>query len=133
MLVGELDENIFETWGERTNLGDGDTVLPELFAQIVQIEMVLDERMNGLAENCGAANAREMAREAERPRNFRRGDFHAHGALRLNVGELAQRIGRAVRNELAVINVGHVTAALGFVHVVRSDEESDAMAGKLEE
>src|SRR6266446_5492125 len=131
MLVREFDEDIFEAGSKGTNLGDGDTVLQELFAQVVEIEVVFDEGVNGLSEDGGATDAMEMAREAERARDFGRGDFHAHGSVRLNVGELAERIGRAVGNELAVIDVGNVTAPLRFVHVMRGDEESDAIAGKL--
>src|SRR5882724_5575730 len=133
MLVGELDEDIFEAGSERTNLGDGNAVLQELFAEIVEIETILDKRVDGLSENRGAADAGEMARKAERAGHFRRGDFHAHRARGLDVGEFAERIGRAIGDELAVINVGDVTAALGFIHVVRCDEERDPVAGKLEE
>src|SRR6266571_1484842 len=131
MLVGELDEDVFEAGSEWTNLGDGNAVLQELFAEIVKIKMILDESMNGLAENGGATNAGKMAREAERARDFRSGDFHAQRAVRLHVGKLAKGIGRAVGDELAVINIGDVAAALGFVHVVRGHEERDAVAGKL--
>src|SRR6267143_4997720 len=74
-----------------------------------------------------------MTREAERARDLRRGDFNARGALRLNVREFAEGIGRAIGDELAVINVGDVAAALGFVHVMGGDEERDAMTGKFEE
>src|SRR5437879_4169853 len=95
--------------------------------------MIFDECMDGLAEDGGTADAGNLARQTERARDFRRGDFNAQCALRLNVGELAERIGRAVGNQLAVINVGYVAAALGFVHVVSGDEEGDAMTGKLEE
>jgi len=35
----------------------------ELVAKVVEIEMIVDERMNGLSENGGAANAGEMAHE----------------------------------------------------------------------
>src|SRR5882724_1516797 len=66
MLVGELDEDIFEAGSERTNLGDGNAVLQELFAEIVEIETILDKRVDGLSENRGAADAGEMARKAER-------------------------------------------------------------------
>src|SRR6266436_9219407 len=95
--------------------------------------MIFDECMDGLAEDGGTADAGNLARETERARDFRRSDFNAQCALRLNVGELAERIGRAVGNELAVINIGYVAAALGFVHVVSGDEEGDAMTGKLEQ
>jgi len=130
---GELDKNVFEAGSEGANLGDGEAVFQELFAEIVEIEMVLDERMDGLAENGGAANAREVTREAERACNFRRGDFDAQGARRLNVGKPSERLGCAVGDELAVINVSDVAAALGFVHVMSGDEKRDAMTGKLEE
>ena len=52
---------------------------------------------------------------------------------RLNVGKFAKRIGRAVGDQLAVINVGDVAAALRFVHVVRGDEKSDAVPGKFKQ
>src|SRR5713226_8356654 len=133
MLVGEFDKDVFEAGSERTNFCDGDAVSQELSAEIVEIEMVLDERVDGLTENGGAADAGEVTRESERARDFRCGDFNAQRAGRLNVREFTQRIGRAVGDELAVINVGDVAAALGFVHVMGGDKKSDAMAGKLEE
>src|SRR6266550_3174818 len=105
MLVGELDKDVFEAGSERANFGDGNAVLQELVAEVVEIEAVFDERMDGLAENGRATYA----------------------------GEVAQRMGSAVGDELAEINVGYVAAALGFVHVVGGDEEGDAVAGKLEE
>jgi len=37
----------------------------ELFAEIVEIETVFDERMDGLPENGGAAYAGEVTRESE--------------------------------------------------------------------
>src|SRR5712691_6082150 len=126
MLVGELDEDVFEAGSEGANLSDCNAVLQELVPEVVEIEMILDERMDGLPENSGAADAGNLAGESKRAGNFGRGDFHAEGAVRLNVGEFAERIGRAIGDELAVINVGDVAAALGFVHVVGSDEERDA-------
>src|SRR5712692_9482613 len=133
MLVSEFDEDVFEAGSEGTNLGDGDAVFQELFAKIVKIEAVFDKRMDGLPENGGAADAGNLARKPERAGNFRRSDFHAQSAMRLHVGKLAERAGSTVGDELAVINVGDVAAALGFVHVVSGDEERDAVAGKLEE
>src|SRR5258708_418489 len=133
MLGGEFDEDVLQAGRERANLGDSDAVFQELVAEVVEIEMVVDERMNGLSENGGAANAGEMARETERARNFRGGDFNAQRALRLDVRKLAERIGRPIGNELAEINVSDVAAALGFVHVMRGYEKGDAVAGKLEE
>src|SRR6266478_4418557 len=133
MLVGEFDEDVLEAWSERTNFGDGDAVFQELFTEIVEIEMVFDERMDGLPENGGAADAGEVTREAQSAGNFRRGDFHAQCAMGLNVWKFAERIGRTVGDEPAEVNVGDMAAALGFVHVVSGDEEGDAVTGKLEE
>src|SRR6266581_9789256 len=133
MLVGELDENVFEAGSERANFCDGDAVFQKLFAEIVEVEMILDERMDGLSENGGAADSRDLAGEAKRAGDLGSGDFDAQRPVRLNVGQLAERIGRAVSDELAVINVGDVAAALGFVHVVGGDEEGDAVSTHLEE
>src|SRR5467141_3328365 len=133
MLVGELDEDVFEAGSERTNLCDGNAVLHELFAEIVEIETVFDKRVDGLPENGCAAYAGEATRKSKSARDFRGGDFNAQRAGGLDVREFAKRIGRAVGDELAVINVGDVTAALGFVHVVSGDKKRDAMTRKLEE
>src|ERR1700738_1119792 len=43
VLVGQLDENIFEAGGERANFADGDTVLEGLLAGVVELEMVVDK------------------------------------------------------------------------------------------
>jgi len=50
MLVGELDEDVFKAGSERANLCDRNAVFHELFAEIVEIETVFDERMDGLPE-----------------------------------------------------------------------------------
>src|SRR5208282_3979842 len=105
MLVSELDEDIFEAGSERANLCHSNAVLQKLSAEIIEIETVFDERVDGLPEDGGAANAGKLAREAKRARNFGRGDFHSQGALRLDVRKFPQRIGRAVGDELPVINV----------------------------
>ena len=96
MLGGELDEDVFEAGSERTNLGDSNAVLQELVAKVIQIESVIDERMDGLSENGGAANAGKLAGETQRAGNFGRGDFHAISAMRLDVREFPQRVRRAV-------------------------------------
>src|SRR6266849_6397925 len=87
VLVGELNENVLQAGGQRPDFGNGDTVFEELLAQIVQVEMVFDQRVDGLAKNGGAANAGNLPGEAQSTRDFRSGDFHALGALRLHVGQ----------------------------------------------
>src|SRR5271154_78792 len=133
MLVGELDEHIFEAGGQRVNVRDGDAVFLQLRAQIGEIEMFFHQRVDGLAKNRGAANAGNMACQTQRTRHLRRDDFNAVGAGGLHVGKQLEFRGRAVGDELAVVNVGDVAAAFGFVHVVSGDEKSDALAGKFEE
>src|ERR1700687_934564 len=133
VLVSQLDEDVFQAGGEGVNFADGDSVLEELLAEVVEVEMIFDERVDGLAENSGAANAGKLPGETQGARDFRRGDFDARGAMRLHIGEFAERIGSAVGDKAAEIEVGDVAAALGLVHVMRSDEEGDAVAGELEE
>src|SRR5579863_2483387 len=133
MLVGELDENVFETRLKRANFPNGNAILPELLAQIVQVEMIFDERVNGLSKNRGAANPGNLPRESQGPGHLRRGDLDAFGAVRLDVGQFAQRVRRAVRDELAIVDVSNVAAAFRFIHVMRGDKKRDAVAGKLKE
>src|SRR5882762_3165267 len=133
VLIGQLDEDVFEARLERANFTHGDSVFEKLLAKIVEVEMFFDQRVNRLAENGGAANAGELPGETQSTGDFRGRDFDALGAGGLHVRKLAQRIGSAVGDELAIINVGDVAAALGLVHIVRGDEERDAVAGKLEE
>src|SRR6266403_746885 len=133
MLVSELYEDVFEARSERSYLCDGNAVFQKLVAKIVEIATVFDKRMDGLPENGGAADTGNLAREAKCARDFGRGDFHAEGALRLNVGKLPERIGCAIGDKLAEINVGDVAATLSLVHVVRGNKKRDAVAGELEE
>src|SRR6266852_5764403 len=85
VLVGQLDENIFKARSKRANFADGDSVFEKLLAQIVEVEMLFHQRVNGLAENRGAANAGELPGEAQGAGDLGRGDFDAHGAVRLHV------------------------------------------------
>src|SRR6266404_992611 len=133
VLIGQLDENIFEARLKRPNFAHSDSVFQELLAKIVEVEMFFDQRVNRLAENGGAANAGELPGETQSAGHLGGCDFHALGAGGLHVRKLAERIGSSVGDELAVINVSDVAAALGLVHIVRGDEERDAVAGKLEE
>src|SRR5260370_17080759 len=123
MLVGERDENVLEAGSGRANFCDGDAVFQELFAEIVEVEMILDERVDGLSENGGAADSRDLAGEAKRASDLGRGDFDAQSAVRLNVRQLAERIGRAVGDEFAVINVVDVAAPLRFLHFIGGTAE----------
>src|SRR5260370_11809344 len=119
VLVGQLDENIFEARGERPNFADGDSVLEELLAKVIEVEMLFHKRVNGLTENGGAANARNVPGEAHDACGRGRGDFDADGALRLHVGQFAERIGSAVAHHAAVIHLGHAPAAPRFSHSAR--------------
>src|SRR5882762_9040090 len=132
MFVGEFDEHVFKTGSERANFCDGDAVFQQLLAEIIEVEAVIDERVDGLTKNGCAANAGEMAGNAKSTRDFGSGDFNAQRAGWLNVGKFAKGIGCAVGDEFAVVDVGNVAAAFGFVHVVRGNKKSDALPGKLE-
>src|SRR5260370_15449596 len=90
VLVSELDKDVFEARRQRANFGDGDAVLQELFAEFIEVEMIVDERMNGLPENCGAADAGNLTRITQSAGHFRRGDFDAQGAVGLNLGQFAK-------------------------------------------
>src|ERR1700758_3463502 len=50
-LIGQLDEDVFKARLERSNFTYRDSVFQELLAKIVEVEMFIDERVNGLAEN----------------------------------------------------------------------------------
>src|SRR5580693_7504993 len=100
---------------------------------MVKIDVVIDEGMDGLANNCGAAYAGDLAGEAQSSRDFRSRNFHAYGSLRLDIRQFAQRVGRAIGDDLAEIDIGNVTAALGLVHVVGGDEESDPVPGEFKQ
>src|ERR1700686_895252 len=95
--------------------------------------MLIQERVDGLAKNGGAADARKLPREAQGARDLGRGDFDALGAMRLHIRQLAERIGSPIGNQPAVIDVRNVAAPFGFIHVMRGDEKRDAVTGKLEE
>jgi len=54
MFIGEFDEDVFEGRSERADFRDDDALFQQLFAEMVEVEIVVDERVDGLAEDCGA-------------------------------------------------------------------------------
>ena len=61
MFVSKLHENIFQARRQRPNLCHGDAFLQKLLAQVVQIEVVVNQRVDGLAENRRAADSGKSA------------------------------------------------------------------------
>src|ERR1700686_754368 len=131
MFVREFDKDVFQRGGEGADFGDDDALLQQLIAQVIEVEVVIDKRVDGLAKDGGSADAGDGAGEAQSAGYRRSGDCNTIGAGGMDVGHFAQGIGRAVGDELTVIKVGDVAAALGFVHVVGGDEKGDAVGGKL--
>src|SRR5215472_10077430 len=132
VLVGKFDENVLEARRERTNLGNVDSFFSQLIAKNIQIKVFFHQRVDRLAKNRGAANPGNVPGQPQGARHFGRDDFDAHRAVRLHVWKRAKRVGRAVGNELAVVNVRDVATTLRFVHVVRSYKKSDPVARQLE-
>src|SRR5437879_4229904 len=60
VFVRQLHENVLEARLERTNVSHGNSIFKELLAKVVEVEMFVDERVNRLAENCGATNAGKL-------------------------------------------------------------------------
>ena len=89
--------------------------------------------MDGLPKDGGTPYPGNPAGQAQCACHFRGGEFDAPRAIGLHLRKLAKRIGGAVGDELAVIDISDVAAALGFVHVVRGNKESDAVPGELEQ
>jgi len=99
----------------------------------VKVEVVIDQRMDGLAKNSCAANSGYLASESQRARDFRSRNFHSYRSRRLDVWKFTKRVGRSVGNDLPVIDVCNVTTTFRFVHVVGGHEKSDAVPGKFKE
>ena len=51
----------------------------------------------------------------------------------LTAGQRLELVGRAGDEQLRQVEVADLAAALGLVHVVRGDEERDALGGELEQ
>src|SRR5690349_23254433 len=133
VFVGELDENIFQAGCERADFGDGDPFLRKLLADRVQIQVLVDQGMDRLTENSGAADAVDLARETQSSCHLRSRDLHAHSSVWLDLGKLPKRVGCPIGDDLAEINVGDVTASLGFVHVMGRHKECDPVAVEFEQ
>ena len=93
----------------------------------------LDESVDRTAEDGGFANAGHVAHAVQNLGRIRGGDLHARGARGIGIGQPLQLRDGADRDELRHVDVADAAAALGLVHVVRGDEEGDALAGELEE
>src|ERR1700756_4670037 len=133
VFVGQLDEGVFQAGGEWPHVVDADCISGKLCTKAFEVEAFIDQRVDRLAKNRGAANSGNLPSNAQRTRNLMRDDFNALRAGRLHIRQVAQRIRRAVGNELAEIDVSDVIAALSFVHVMGGYKKRDALRRKLEE
>src|ERR1700757_1569455 len=127
---GELDEDVFEAGSKRTNFGDHDVVFQELRAKVFEIKIVIDQGVNRLAKDRRTANAGDCARGSQGTRDLGSRNFHAIRSLRLHLRKLAKVIGRAVGDDFAEVDVGHMTAAFRLVHVMSGYKEGDAVCRK---
>ena len=94
----------------------------------------VDDRVHGLAED-GRARRRTAAAAASARalRGPRRLDLEASPPGPVERGQRLERVGRAAHDHLRQVEVPDLAAALGLVHVVRRDEEGDALGRELEE
>src|SRR6516164_8128938 len=132
-LGRQLDENVFKTRSERADLGNGDALPLELLAEMFEIKVVVDQSVNRLAENGRAPDSRDHPGVAQREGYLWRGDFYPVGALWLHIGQFAQGVRGAIGKKLAEIDVRHLAAALGFVHIVCGHEKRDALSRQFEQ
>src|SRR5215813_12394092 len=89
VLVGQFDENVFEAGSERADFADSGAAPRELLAKIFKLELVVNQCVNGLAEDSGAADSLDLAGAGECASDFGSGDFDSNRAGRLNVGKFA--------------------------------------------
>ena len=69
----------------------------------------------------------------ERARGLRRLDLEPPRVRRVHGGQRLQLVRRAGDQELGQVEVADLAAALGLVHVVRGDEQRDALGRELEQ
>src|SRR5215470_12032164 len=83
VLVCQLDKNVFEAGRERANFSDRGAVSGKLQAKVLEVKMIVYQRVNGLAENCRAADSFDLAGAGQGASDFRSGDFDTNGTRRL--------------------------------------------------
>ena len=86
-----------------------------------------------MPEDGRLAHARHVAHAVQHLRGIRGGDLNARCSRGIRVGQFLQLGDRADRDQLRHVDVADAPAALRFVHVVRGDEERDALARELKE
>ena len=90
VAIGEFDEYVFEAGSERTNFGDNDAVVEQLLAEMIEVQVIIDQSVDGLSEDGGAAKAGNGACDAESLRDVGRRDFDAIGTGRIDLGKFAE-------------------------------------------
>src|SRR5215472_8767946 len=133
VLVGKLDEYIFEIGHERADLFRVYANSFQLARQLRLSDFIVHQRMDGTTEDGSRTYERQLAGTPQRCGYVLYSDFEPLRSRGLHIRDFAQRVWSAIGDQLAVIDVGEVRAALGFIHVVRGHKKSDAAAAEVEE
>src|SRR5438045_3315836 len=129
----QLDKNIFQIRQQWPHLFVADATAAELAFQLLPAHGIAEQGVYGAPEDRGAADFWDLPGAAQSAGDFRRSNLEAMHARGIHLRQRAQRIGRAVGYDFAVVDISQVAAALGFVHIVRGDEKRDALPAEVKQ
>src|SRR5262245_24128225 len=132
MLVSKLHEDVFQVGHERADLLRVHAHALEFTLELRLSDFVVDQRVDGTAEDRSRTHERQFTRAAERGGDVFRGDFEPLRAWLLHVGKFTQSVWRPAGTISSVVEVHAGRAPLCAVHVVGGHEKREALAAQSE-
>ena len=114
------------------DFGVTDADAAQFFIDLIAPNTFIHEQVHRLPKHGCAANTAHLSHGLERSCDVIASYVETPRPRRIDLGHLFQFVRLSANNQLRHVNVTDVIAALGFVHVMRRDEQRHPAGGKFE-
>src|SRR5882724_255638 len=132
MFRRQGNENVFERRTDLVDLGTLDPDAAQFLVDLLPSNRFVDEQVHGLTEHGRIQDSFHFAHRAQRHGDVIAGGIEAPRSGWTHLRHSFQIVGLTADDQLRVVNVADMRAALRLVHVMRGDEERHSLTREFE-